>query len=678
MKTDPAGRPSSALRRARRLRVAGLLGGVLLSLCPGRLLLAAAEPAAAGSLAIDAWSWLAIGAFVFFCASVGAIFVLRAQAMLFRHKAGLLVATLEVVVLALAGIALFELSALGRDLREVAVVEVPLAEQVESLAALSLEESLWLGRAWRARGAEGADPAAEGVDPGAGVDADALAGAREAFDALAARLENGIAAAVTLADREGDAPSRGDRAQALADLRLAGTAHADLARGGGELFALIRSGSNGDALLRLQRLEADAARLATELRALDGRLSARIAARMDAAIGGEVQASRAILVIGAVGVLFSLLLSILVIRDIRQLLGADARDLSDKAALIAGGHLEMDWSDAASGVYLALTNTISRLREIVGAMRSGAEVVGQSAFEVAQGTTNLSQRTQEQASSLEEVAASMEEMTATVNQNADNAIRASDFAARARDQAVKGGEVVDSSVEAMSAIDVASRRIADIIGVIDEIAFQTNLLALNAAVEAARAGEQGRGFAVVASEVRNLAGRSARAAKEIKGLIHDSVDKVEEGARLVNASGAALREIVASVSQVSQVVAEIAAASQEQSSGIGQVNLAVAEMDEMTQQNAALVEESAAAAEAMGIEAERLLELLDFFSLDARVAAGTPPPRRDSRESSAPARSPVPAAVPAAPEAPAATARARPAPALSYQASDDDGDWREF
>jgi methyl-accepting chemotaxis protein-1 (serine sensor receptor) len=215
----------------------------------------------------------------------------------------------------------------------------------------------------------------------------------------------------------------------------------------------------------------------------------------------------------------------------------------------------------------------------------------------------------------------MEEMTSTVKQNADNARQANQLVANARTQAQAGGEVVTKAVTAMSQINASSKKIADIIGVIDEIAFQTNLLALNAAVEAARAGEQGRGFAVVATEVRNLAQRSATAAKEIKDLINDSVDKVKNGSELVDASGKALSEIVESVKKVNDIVAEIAAASQEQSSGIEQVNKAVMQMDEMTQQNAALVEEAAAASKSMEEQAQRLRKVMEFFRLGRGDAA---------------------------------------------------------
>jgi methyl-accepting chemotaxis protein len=266
-----------------------------------------------------------------------------------------------------------------------------------------------------------------------------------------------------------------------------------------------------------------------------------------------------------------------------------------------------------------LTDNMAR---VVAQVKLAAGEVSRGADEISQGTTNLSQRTEQQASSLEETASSMEQMTSTVRQNADNAGQANQLAVAARDQAERGGAVVAKAVRAMAGINDASKKIADIIGVIDEIAFQTNLLALNAAVEAARAGEQGRGFAVVAAEVRNLAGRSATAAKEIKALINDSVRKVDEGSSLVAQSGATLDQIVAAVKKVTDIVAEIAAASHEQSAGISQVNKAVLQLDELTQQNAALVEQASAASQAMAEQARGLNERMSAYKVDVtRFAA---------------------------------------------------------
>jgi methyl-accepting chemotaxis protein len=269
-----------------------------------------------------------------------------------------------------------------------------------------------------------------------------------------------------------------------------------------------------------------------------------------------------------------------------------------------------------------INGLVQNFTDIVTQVKSAATEVNRGASEISLGNANLAQRTEEQASSLEETASSMEQMTSTVKQNADNAGQANQLAVAARDQADKGGAVVARAVQAMGEINASSKKIADIIGVIDEIAFQTNLLALNAAVEAARAGEQGRGFAVVASEVRNLAGRSASAAKEIKALIQDSVRKVDEGSELVTQSGATLDQIVAAVKKVGDIVAEIAAASQEQSAGIEQVNKAVMQLDELTQQNAALVEEATAASQSMADQAQGLNEIMARYQVGDAKAAG--------------------------------------------------------
>jgi methyl-accepting chemotaxis protein len=271
-----------------------------------------------------------------------------------------------------------------------------------------------------------------------------------------------------------------------------------------------------------------------------------------------------------------------------------------------------------------VNSLLASMADVVGSMAGAASEVRSGAEEISRGNADLSQRTEQQAASLEETASSMEEMTATVKNNADNAAQANQLASAAREQAEKGGTVVSAAVTAMREINASSKRIADIISVIDEIAFQTNLLALNAAVEAARAGEQGRGFAVVASEVRNLASRSAEAAKEIKTLIQDSVGKVTEGTRLVDESGKVLAEIVVRVKKVTDVMAEIASSSREQASGIEQVNKAITMMDDVTQQNAALVEEASAAARALTEQASNLTQLICRYQVGEGSAQDQP------------------------------------------------------
>lgn len=297
------------------------------------------------------------------------------------------------------------------------------------------------------------------------------------------------------------------------------------------------------------------------------------------------------------------------------------------AETIASGRLDndvqVDTQDEFGRLLEALRAMDAKLSEIVGQVATGANAVGTAAQQLAQGNDDLSSRTQEQASALEETASSMEQMTATVKQTADNARHASQLAAAARTQANESGSVVSAAVNAMNEINKSSRRIADIISVIDEIAFQTNLLALNAAVEAARAGEQGRGFAVVASEVRNLAQRSATAAKEIKGLINDSVQKVADGTALVDKSGQTLADIVDGIKKLTDVVEEISAAAHEQAQGIDQVNNAVTQMDQTTQQNAALVEESTSASRAMEQHAQELVQTVGFFQTQRQIEAAT-------------------------------------------------------
>ena len=301
-----------------------------------------------------------------------------------------------------------------------------------------------------------------------------------------------------------------------------------------------------------------------------------------------------------------------VINDTLRVLGAMAQgNLTETIAADYQGTFDQLKRDANA--------TVVKLTEVLGKLKVGTETVSTGAGEISQGNTHLSRRTEEQAANLEETASSMEQMTATVKQNADNARQADQLAAGAREQAEKGGQVVGEVISAMAEINTASKKIVDIISLIDEIAFQTNLLALNAAVEAARAGEQGRGFAVVAAEVRNLAQRSATAAKEIKSLIADSVNKVEQGSQLVDKSGETLKEIVTSVKKVSDIIAEIAAASAEQTTGIEQVNKAIMQMDEMTQQNAALVEQAAAASKAMDEQAHSMKDLVGFFTVSEQA-----------------------------------------------------------
>ncbi len=339
-----------------------------------------------------------------------------------------------------------------------------------------------------------------------------------------------------------------------------------------------------------------------------------------------------------------------------------------------------------TGFFESASSSINQLAdnmaEIVARVQDAAGEVYRGAQEIASGNTNLQHRTEEQSASLEETASSMEQMTATVRQNADNAGQANQLAVAARDQAERGGNEVNKAIHAMSDINDSAQKIAAIIGVVDEIAFQTNLLALNAAVEAARAGEQGRGFAVVATEVRTLAGRSATAAKEIKELIKDSVQKVADGSVYVSRSGQTLEQIVASVKKVSDIVAEIAAASREQSAGIAQVNRAVLQMDELTQQNAALVEQATTASQSMAHEAHALHEMMGGYELGAlaQPAGARPATAQDSNVASGTANTNETPALRAQRRSPGrtssrATGNAQAATAVAVV---EDSEWQEF
>jgi len=353
-----------------------------------------------------------------------------------------------------------------------------------------------------------------------------------------------------------------------------------------------------------------------------------------------------LLALSAIATLIAAALSWLITSRLTTALGAEPAHLSDTAQRVARGDLSpaRGADSAPAGSVLASMGAMQRqLVDLIGQVRTSADSIATASAQIAQGNNDLSGRTEEQASALEQTAASMEELGATVKQNADNARQANQLSQGASEVAVKGGHVVAQVVGTMKDINDSSKKIVDIISVIDGIAFQTNILALNAAVEAARAGEQGRGFAVVASEVRSLAGRSAEAAKEIKSLISASVERVEQGTTLVDQAGVTMTEIVTAIKRVTDIMGEISAASTEQSAGVSQVGEAVTQMDQATQQNAALVEESAAAAESLKLQAEAMVRAVAVFKLSQgeTPAAAVISPVVNPARGAAPVRSAV-------------------------------------
>ena len=324
--------------------------------------------------------------------------------------------------------------------------------------------------------------------------------------------------------------------------------------------------------------------------------------------------------VGLIALLLAVLIGVMIVRSLMKQLGGEPDYAADVMRKVAEGdlsvHVQLRSGDTDS-LLSALHGMVARLSGLISEVRGSADSINIATHDIAQGNSDLSQRTEEQATSLEEASTSMQELTVTVKQSAESAMQANRLAMNASDIAVKGGQAVGDVVHTMASISDSSKKIVDIISVIDSIAFQTNILALNAAVEAARAGEQGRGFAVVAGEVRNLSQRSAAAAREIKALIDDSVSKVDAGSRQVNQAGLTMSEIVQAVKRVTDIMAEIAAASNEQSAGIEQVNQAIIQVDEVTQQNAAMVEEATAAAESMQEQAGALMAAASVFKLNS-------------------------------------------------------------
>ncbi len=522
---------------------------------------------------------------------------------LLTKLAGMVVILLAITFF-VAGFGMVSITNVGENLRGIANADVPLLNSITRITMNQLEQSVWFERAlisveqddWSSY-----DKAESELVTTAYV-------ANNEFD-LSMQL---LTTTIEEAANEESSAKYADISKRLNEVF---TEYKDLNEGTQEMLIHMKNGTISSADIDMSLVKQQVQAVSEKLLALTAEISGATQSLAVITKQQESDATSMMTVISVLTLFMAVALGFWIIRSVRNQLGADPSVLLSVSESLSKGALDIKHDGIDIGVYGSINKTLGKLKEIISGIKSGSHEVSIAAEQVSQGNANLSQRTQEQASSLEEVASSMEQMTGTTSQNASNAQLTNQLTQDAREHAENGVKVVRNAVQAMSEIDSSSNKIADIIKVIDEIAFQTNLLALNAAVEAARAGEQGRGFAVVASEVRNLAGRSATAAKEIKVLIEDSVAKVETGAELVNESGKSLEEIVTAVKKASVMATEIAEASKEQSEGIEQVNKAILQMDEMTQQNASLVEQAAAASEAMGAQAQELSALVSYFDL---------------------------------------------------------------
>lgn len=513
-------------------------------------------------------------------------------------------ATMVALMLLIVGLAYYNMSQLSGALSTIGEVDLPLSNAMSTITEGQLSQSAWLERSLLAAELEITEE---------------LDNASKQFTLENEKIDHAIQVALSISSQSLiESRSEGkDLKQFKDSLATVSRHYDDYYKLGTELFELLNAGDIVRAESALKKAQAQSAELAGLTDPVAKKISADASNSAKDLVVSSQSALMSISVIGFLAVIAALGLSFFITRSILNQLGAEPSELKKIAEHLADGKLDIETSTNVTGVALSISKTVSKLREVISRIKISAEEVSMASEQVGQGNTNLSQRTQEQASSLEEVAASMEEMTSTVNQNAENANQANQLALEASQQAAEGGSIAEQAVTAMNEINTSSKKISEIIGVIDDISFQINLLALNAAVEAARAGDQGRGFAVVAAEVRNLAGRSASAAKEIKDLIQDSVDKVASGTQLVGETGHRLNEMVNSIKKVSDNVAEIAAASREQSDGIAQVNRAILQMDDMTQQNASLVEQAAASSEIVDAQAKGLRELVSFFVLES-------------------------------------------------------------
>lgn len=503
---------------------------------------------------------------------------------------------------------IYGMHSIGKDIHAISKINIPLMESISKITAGQIEQSSWLNQAIL--------KTKLGEKKGAN---EAIVRYGELSDKVSSEISNVIIFANESLQAVIDEENKASHTALISNLKKIDSKYDIYTEKSISLLVLIRRAKLEQVERKFPEVEELVKSMAAELQQLSASIAKSTLNRAANAEQKKSNISQILVIISLFAIVLTIGLSLYITRSINRRIGCDPITLEKIANQLADGQLNISRDDNADGVYGAISNTVTNLLKIIKGIKISSEEVSNAAKQVSLGNADLNLRTQQQTNTLADMTTNMEAMIIIVNQNAENAQKSKVLVTDTSVQASIGGTVIENTVKAMHEISQSSKRIADIIGVIDNIAFQTNLLALNAAVEAARAGEQGKGFAVVANEVRDLAGRSSEAARQIKDLIKESAQRIEHGNEQMNESSKAFKEIVTSVKQVAEIIADIAAASTEQLQGINQINNSLVQMGDTTQLNATLVEQIAASSDAMDEQSEKLNNLISFFKLDSQV-----------------------------------------------------------